>query len=172
MYVGRKVVVTTYGHDNNIDKIAVSVFEDTDRYNSSYSNAASYCCMINSLELKEGSWVNAKIISENTPFLLNSFLPRDFSRLINILDQRALQNVLREVDSKTLSMALINAKNELKEKVFSNMSERAAKMLKEDIECVAGVRLEEVEEARQKIVTVIKHLEDVGIIVINEAGEK
>lgn len=90
---------------------------------------------------------------------------------IVLLDDRAIQRVLREVDSQELSKALKSVDVEVQDKVFKNMSKRAAAMLKEDMEFMGPVRLKDVEDAQQKIVASIRRLEDSGEIVIARSGE-
>ena len=90
---------------------------------------------------------------------------------IVMLDDRAIQKVLREVDTQELSKALKSVDTEVQDKIFRNMSKRAAGMLKEDMEFMGPVRLKDVEEAQQKIVSTIRHLEDSGEIVIARSGE-
>jgi flagellar motor switch protein FliG len=86
---------------------------------------------------------------------------------IVMLDDRAIQKVLREVDSQELAKALKAVDSEVQDKIFRNMSKRAANMLKEDMEYMGPVRMKDVEEAQQKIVSIIRHLEDQGEIVIS-----
>ena len=86
---------------------------------------------------------------------------------IVMLDDRSLQMVLREVDGKDLSLALKATPKEVATKVFKNMSTRAAEMLKEEIEFMGPVKIRDVEEAQQKIVNVIRNLEDKGEIVVS-----
>jgi flagellar motor switch protein FliG len=90
---------------------------------------------------------------------------------IVMLDDRAIQKVMREVDSQELAKALKSVDSEVQDKIFKNMSKRAASMLKEDMEYMGPVRLKDVEEAQQKIVSIIRHLEDTGEIVIARSGE-
>jgi flagellar motor switch protein FliG len=90
---------------------------------------------------------------------------------IVMLDDRAIQKVLREVDTQELAKALKSVDTEVQDKIFRNMSKRAAGMLKEDMEYMGPVRLKDVEEAQQKIVSIIRHLEDTGEIVIARSGE-
>jgi flagellar motor switch protein FliG len=90
---------------------------------------------------------------------------------IVMLDDRAIQKVLREVDSQELAKALKSVDTEVQDKIYRNMSKRAAGMLKEDMEYMGPVRLKDVEEAQQKIVSIIRHLEDTGEIVVARAGE-
>jgi flagellar motor switch protein FliG len=90
---------------------------------------------------------------------------------IVMLDDRAIQKVMREVDSQELAKALKSVDAEVQDKIYRNMSKRAAGMLKEDMEYMGPVRLKDVEEAQQKIVSIIRHLEDTGEIVVARAGE-
>ncbi|MDR2864188.1 MAG: flagellar motor switch protein FliG [Spirochaetaceae bacterium] len=90
---------------------------------------------------------------------------------IVMLDDRSIQKVLREVDTQELSKALKSVDSEVQDKIFRNMSKRAAQMLKEDMEFMGPVRLKDVEESQQKIVSIIRHLEDTGEVVIARAGE-
>jgi len=90
---------------------------------------------------------------------------------IVLLSDRDIQKVMREVDSQELSKALKSVEIEVQEKIFKNMSKRAATMLKEDMEYMGPIRLKDVEEAQQKIVSIIRHLEDTGEIVIARSGE-
>lgn len=85
---------------------------------------------------------------------------------IIILDDRAIQQVLREVDTKDLSLALKTASEEVAERLYKNMSKRAAEMLQEDIKYMGPVRLRDAEDAQQRIVNVIRRLEEAGEIII------
>ncbi len=90
---------------------------------------------------------------------------------IIILDDRSIQKVLREVDSKDLALALKTASEEVSSRIFKNMSKRAAQMLQEDIEFMGPARLRDIEETQQKIVATIRRLEDTGEIIIARGGE-
>lgn len=85
---------------------------------------------------------------------------------IVMLDDRSLQMVLREVDTKDLSLALKATPQEVAAKIYKNMSKRAGDMLREEIEYMGPVKIRDVEEAQQKIVNVIRVLEDKGEIVV------
>ena len=89
---------------------------------------------------------------------------------IVLLDDRSIQRVLREVDTKELSLALKVATDEVKDSIFRNMSERAAGLIKEELEFMGPVRLKDVEESQMKIVEVIRSLEEEGEIVISGRG--
>jgi flagellar motor switch protein FliG len=90
---------------------------------------------------------------------------------IVLLGDRDIQKVMREVDSQELAKALKSVDTEVQDKIFKNMSKRAAGMLKEDMEFMGPIRLKDVEEAQQKIVSIIRHLEDTGEVVIARSGE-
>lgn len=87
------------------------------------------------------------------------------------LDDRSLQRVLREVDTRDLALALRGAPEALREKVFKNLSSRAADMLREEISMMGPVRLRQVEEAQQRIVAIIRRLDEAEEIVISRGGE-
>lgn len=86
------------------------------------------------------------------------------------LDDRSVQLVLREVNTQDLAVALKGASEELKQKIFNNMSKRAQQLLKDEIEFMGPVRVKDVEEAQQKIINVIRRLEEAGEIVIARGG--
>lgn len=83
-----------------------------------------------------------------------------------LLDNRAVQRVLRDVDSKDLALAMRGATQGVKEHVFNNMSQRAAQTLREELETSPPVRLRAVEEAQQKVVAVVRQLEEAEEITI------
>ena len=89
---------------------------------------------------------------------------------ILLLDDRAIQQVLRSVDNSDLEMALKNANEQVQTAIFNNLSKRLAVMIKEDMEFMGPVRMKDVEEAQQKIVNIIRKLEDSGEIVISRGG--
>ena len=89
---------------------------------------------------------------------------------ILLLDDRAIQRVLRDVENNDLSVALKNANEEVKNAIFNNVSKRLAVMIKEDMDFMGPVRMKDVEEAQQKIVNIIRKLEDSGEIVISRGG--
>ncbi|MBQ9359936.1 MAG: flagellar motor switch protein FliG [Lachnospiraceae bacterium] len=89
---------------------------------------------------------------------------------ILLLDDRAIQRVLRDVDNSDLSMALKGANEQVQAAIFKNMSSRLSAMIKEDMEFMGPVRMKDVEEAQQKIVNVIRKLEDSAEIVISRGG--
>jgi len=87
-----------------------------------------------------------------------------------LLDDRSTQRILKEVDNRTLAVALKGASEEIKNKIFTNMSERAANMLKEEIEYLGPVRVKEVEDAQRNVMTVVSQLEESGEVFISRDG--
>lgn len=94
-----------------------------------------------------------------------------FEDLLNVED-RGLMNILKEVNTQELALALKAASDELKNKFFRNMSSRAAEMLQEELEIMGPVRLKEVEAAQQRIIQVAKRLEAEGQLVLTGKGSE
>ena len=88
------------------------------------------------------------------------------------VDDRGIQMLLREVSSEVLIVALKGADNELQDKIFGNMSKRAAELLRDDLEVKGPVRLSEVETAQKEILTIARRMADAGEIVLSSSGEK
>ena len=89
---------------------------------------------------------------------------------ILLLDDRAIQRVLRDVDNNDLAVALKGANEQVQAAIFNNLSKRLSAMIKEDMEYMGPVRMKDVEEAQQKIVNIIRKLEDSAEIVISRGG--
>ena len=86
------------------------------------------------------------------------------------LDDKTIQRVLRDVDNNDLGIALKGAAEEVQNVIFNNLSKRLVAMIREDMEYMGPVRMKDVEEAQQKIVNVIRKLEDSGEIIISRGG--
>jgi flagellar motor switch protein FliG len=89
---------------------------------------------------------------------------------VKMLDDRAIQTVLGQADKKDLALALKSVGEEVKEKIMRNMSKRAASSMQEDMDFMGPVRLKDVEDAQQRIVNIIRRLEDSGEIIIERSG--
>ena len=89
---------------------------------------------------------------------------------ILLLDDRAIQRVLRDVENSDLGLALKGANEQVQNAIFNNLSKRLAVMIKEDMEFMGPVRMKDVEEAQQKIVSVIRKLEENQEIIISRGG--
>lgn len=86
------------------------------------------------------------------------------------VDDKGIQSILKEVDNDQLGLALKTASQELQQKIFKNMSERAATLIKEDMQYMGPVRVSDVESAQQRIVDIVRRLEDAGEIIIAGRG--
>jgi flagellar motor switch protein FliG len=106
-------------------------------------------------------------INEQAPELATAIknLMFVFEDVVN-LDDRSIQRVLKEVDNKELALALKHVSPDVKKRVTSNLSQRAAQMITEEMEYMGPVRLKDVEDAQQRIVDIIRNLEEAGQIVI------
>ncbi len=106
----------------------------------------------------------------------NPDLVEDIRRLMFVfedilrVDDRGIQAVLKEVENEELALALKSASDELKDKILKNMSERAAQLIREEMEFMGPVRVADVEAAQQKIVDIVRRLEDAGEIIISGKG--
>lgn len=91
----------------------------------------------------------------------------------NILDMdgRSVQRFIRECDAKDIVYALKTASDDMKQIFFANMSKRMAETVQGDLETTSNIRLREIEEAQQRIVNVIRRLEDIGEVIINKGGD-
>ncbi len=89
---------------------------------------------------------------------------------ITTLDDRSIQMVLREVDTHDLALAMKGSSDEVKDKIFKNMSKRASALLEDELKYMGPVRVKDVENAQLKVVSIIRKLEDAGEIVISRGG--
>ncbi|RKX78427.1 MAG: flagellar motor switch protein FliG [Spirochaetes bacterium] len=139
-----------------------------------YTQAGGVESIVNILNLVDRSTEKAIIesLEEEDPELAEEIKKRMFVfEDIVLLDDRAIQKVLREVDTQELAKALKAVDSEVQDKIYRNMSKRAATLLKEDMEYMGPIRLKDVEESQQKIVSIIRKLEEQGEIVVARSGE-
>ncbi|RMH07779.1 MAG: flagellar motor switch protein FliG [Aquificota bacterium] len=123
--------------------------------------------LLNMLDKDTTNKILAKL-DEEDPYLSERIKEKMFTfEDIRKLDNRAIVEVLKAVDKNTLLIALKGAPEDIKEKFFSNMSRKAAEIMKEDMEAMGPVRASEVEKAQKEVVKVIKNLADQGIIDIS-----
>ncbi len=87
-----------------------------------------------------------------------------------LVDDKGIQNVLKDVENKALALSLKLASDELKEKVFKNMSTRASDLIREELEYMGPVRISDVEAAQQEVVEIVRRLEESGDVVIQGRG--
>ena len=106
-------------------------------------------------------------LEDTDPDMVEEIRKRMFTfENLSTLDGRSLQMILREVNNDSLTMALKTASDEMQEKVFANMSDRAADMIRDDLEAMGPVRLSEVEAMQQSIVKIAMKLEEEGKLVL------
>jgi flagellar motor switch protein FliG len=92
-----------------------------------------------------------------------------FENLVDV-DDRGMQAILREVQQEALMKAIKGTDETLKEKIMSNMSKRAAEMMKDDLEAMGPVRISEVEAAQKEILSIARRLSDAGEIMLGGGG--
>ena len=158
-----QIALTLYGKNRKITHTSVHLFEyDTNR-DKRETPAEEYCKKVNELEFAGNEWIYAKIINENEIIELKKF---DSLTILLDIDDRSVQKIIRETDKQTLASALKKLDSNVSEKIFRNMSKRGAAMLREDMEYMGPMRLRDIEHAQQIILSIIRHLEDTGEIVI------
>jgi flagellar motor switch protein FliG len=139
-----------------------------------YTSAGGVESIVEVLNLVDRSTEKSIIesLEEEDPELAEEIKKRMFVfEDIVMLDDRAIQKVLREVDTSELAKALRSVDSEVQDKIFRNMSKRASQLLKEDMEYMGPIRMKDVEESQQKIVSIIRKLEDAGDIVVARGTE-
>lgn len=139
-----------------------------------YTSAGGVESIVEILNLVDRSTEKVIIesLEEEDPELAEEIKKRMFVfEDIVMLDDRAIQKVMREVDTAELAKALKSVDAEVQDKIYRNMSKRASQLLKEDMEYMGPIRMKDVEEAQQKIVSIIRKLEEQGEIVVARAGE-
>ncbi len=124
------------------------------------SNNATAKQMLESIEEKD---YNMAIEIKRMMFLFEDII---------LIDDKGIQRILRDVDKRDLALALKVSEEKIREKIFKNMSERAAQVVKEELEFMGPVKLKEVESAQMRIVDVIKELEDQDEIAIGGRGKE
>lgn len=172
--VGRRIAI--------LDKVGAGmlvevgrIFEDVLRDNEASvshvkGGAVLMAEILNQIDAMSGE-VILDAIDETNPELAAQIKQKMFTfEDLVLVDNKGLQKVLRRVESKELALSLKAASDEVKEKIFSNMSERAAEMVKEEIEVMGAVRMAEVEDAQHIITRIIQEMEDKGEVII--AGRK
>lgn len=166
----------------NLDKIASGMLEEIDtvleeilanKDTSATQKAGGVPRLAEILNMIDGTLAEQIIeeIEEDDPDLAeeirqNMFVFDD----IVLVDDRGLQKVLRSVESQELAVALKAATDEVKQKIFRNMSERAAEILKEEMEVSGAIRIKDVTDAQQKITKIVQDMERKGELVISGRG--
>jgi hypothetical protein len=162
----KTIVLTMYGREKTVESISISLIDNSDRYSSESKRAAfSYCKNINELELKGDHWIYAKAIGENEKVLIKK---PPFFAIINELADWAIEKFARDVNEADIAKALMGADDKTKEKVFKNMTKRAAGMLQERMEGLHDISKDEVKLAQNKIVDFVHKLYSNGYLVFAE----
>jgi flagellar motor switch protein FliG len=91
---------------------------------------------------------------------------------LTLVDDRGMQRLMRDVDTKVLTVALKGASERVRDKILANMSERQREMITEDLEVMGPVRIRDVDEAQQQILTAARDLDDAGEIIIQGRGRE
>ncbi|MBL4889756.1 MAG: flagellar motor switch protein FliG [Candidatus Lindowbacteria bacterium] len=167
-----------------MDRTSPDIIRDVERVlerklsslvNEEYTAAGGIDAIVEVLNLVDRQTEKAIIesLEEEDPELAEEIKKRMFVfEDIVMLSDKDIQQVMREVDAKELALALKSVDETVQQKIFGNMSKRAASMLTEDMEFMGPVRLRDVEDGQQRIVNVIRKLEEQGEIVIARGGEE
>jgi hypothetical protein len=155
-----EMVLVTRGKGDAAISVSVCAFDTKEE-------AERFCGMVGRLtrykDTDEWGWIVTRIVKPYEEYDVNAVF--DFEDLI-FLDNRAIQKTLREVDDSLLAKALKGVSTEVADKIFENMSKRAAKMLKEDMECMGQIPIADIKAAQKEIINVVQKLADTGEIVV------
>lgn len=159
------------GMVEEIDKVFEEILANKDQSTTQEAGGVSRLAEI--LNSIDGGTAEQIIddIEENDPDLADEIkqMMFVFEDIVHV-DDKGLQKVLRSVDSQELAVALKAASEEVKEKIFHNMSERAAEILKEEMEVSGAVRMKDVTDAQQKITRIVQEMERKGELIISGRG--
>ncbi len=155
-----------------LNSIIEKNFAGTKRKSTSGGGAQSVADIMNSLERSLESQImeGLRDIDDNLATQIQDLM-FVFDNLLGV-DDRSIQALLREVPTDILVLAMKGADELLKEKIFSNMSQRASDMLRDDLEAKGPVRLKDVEVAQKEILAVARRLADEGEIALGKGGEE
>ncbi len=159
------------GMVEEIDKVFEEILSNNDQ--SATQEAGGVSRLAEILNSIDGGTAEQIIddIEENDPDLADEIKQMMFVfEDVVLVDDKGLQKVLRSVESQELAVALKAASEEVKEKIFRNMSERAAEILKEEMEVSGAVRMKDVTDAQQKITRIIQEMERKGEVIISGRG--
>jgi len=162
------------GMVQEVARIFDDVIRDSENSMSSVKGGVDKAADILNLMDGMSSQIILETIEEDDVDLAASIKQKMFSfEDVVLVDNQGLQKVLRKVESRELAMALKAASDDVKEKIFSNISERAAEMLKEEIEILGAVRMKDVEDAQYLVTRTIQDMADQGeIIIAGRGGEQ
>jgi flagellar motor switch protein FliG len=161
----KAIVLTMYGKGDLITDISVGLFDKASSYSGGDTNAKHFCDNINELELKNNEWIYSSIIEENKKIVLKKPINEKIN-ILNSLDDRALQKLLRDIDTQTWAKALKNSDDEIKDRILKNMSKNASKILQEDMEFIGPIKHSDIKSAQQEIIALVNKLESSGDIMV------
>ena len=136
----RSIVLVTHENDEKVTHVLVYLCNSSEE-------ALSFCRFIRHLRLDDGSNFEARQIKMNRDYSLEKYQPITFDNIAALPD-RTIQKLMRELDSQVLAVALKEAKDEVQDCFFRNMSKRAAGMIQEDMEYMGPVDKDDIENAR------------------------
>lgn len=153
--------------EKSLEKKLSSVFTDQYMEAGGVSNVAE---ILNHVDRGTEKYISEELYKRNQS-LAEEIRNRMFVfEDITTLDPISIQRVLSDVDTKDLMIALKGAKEDVKELIYDNMSTRIRDTIREDIEFLRGIRVRDVDEAQQKIVNIVRDLEDKGEITVQRGG--
>ncbi len=159
------------GMVKEVDKVFEEILKNKDHVSTEEAGGVGRLAEI--LNQIDGNTVEQIIdeIEENDPDLAEEIKQMMFVfDDVVLVDDKGLQKVLRNVESQELAVALKAASEEVKEKIFNNMSQRAAEILKEEMEVSGSVRMKDVTDAQQKITRIVQDMERKGELIITGRG--
>jgi flagellar motor switch protein FliG len=173
--IGLRIAKIGQVQDDLVNELDEAIKKDLARTEVSTRKFDGVLALANILNQVDGTTEESVIafIEEEDPALAEKIRQKMFifEDLLQIED-KGFREILQNVDNQTVAKALKTASEEMKEKIFGNLSERAAEMLREDFEVMGPVRLKEVEEAQQEIIKAAKKLESEGRIVLAGKGKE
>lgn len=162
------------GMVKEVDKVFEEILKNKDQVSSQETGGVG--CLAELLNMIDGGTVEQIIdeIEENDPEMAEEIKQMMFVfEDIVLVDDKGLQKVLRNVESQELAVALKAASEEVKQKIFRNMSERAGEILKEEMEVTGAVRMKDVTDAQQKVTRIVQDMERKGeLIIAGRGGEE
>lgn len=162
------------GMVKEVDKVFEEILKNKDQVSSAETGGVG--CLAELLNLIDGGTVEQIIdeIEENDPDMAEEIKQMMFVfEDIVLVDDKGLQKVLRNVESQELAVALKAASEEVKQKIFRNMSQRAGEILKEEMEVTGAVRMKDVTDAQQKVTRIVQDMERKGeLIIAGRGGEE
>jgi hypothetical protein len=151
-----------YGKGEAVTEITINRFA---------TGAKKYCLNTNALELKGGKWIHAMIVEENDHITVKK--PPAAGKnmaVVMYLDDRSIQRVLHKTDAQTLACALKNAKTDIQERIFRNMSEKHAQYLREDMDYMGRIQISVMKAAQNELTAIVNRMVLKGDIKVIDEG--